>query len=114
MPESSSRRHRNSLLGIGNFPGYGSVFGGSSVWDNGEDSDEGDGEVEGDGRWTTGLRKCARGLRDLWLEPKQVAVGKVIERWWMRWIVLAVFPAILVCSLISCSKRPYSGALGFS
>jgi hypothetical protein len=68
--------------------------------DGDEDSDEGDLEIEDMGR----LQRWGRTQRDLWLEPKQAAVGKLMERWWSRWAVLVFLPA----ALVSCSPGSLS------
>lgn len=110
-----SRSHRNSLLGLwtgrGSGRGYGSVFGA-------EDDDEDDlADTEDMGR----LRRWGRIHRDLWLEPRQTVVARLVDKWWSRWALLAVLPAALVSCrsnlekakcltsrLISC--RPLHGA----
>ena len=38
------------------------------------------------------------GLRDVWIRPRQGAVRRVVERWWRRWAVLIVLPAVIVSS----------------
>ncbi|RDW82640.1 hypothetical protein BP6252_03752 [Coleophoma cylindrospora] len=82
------RSHRNSILnrlsGAGIYGSFGSIGDGSS-----------DGEaIEGDDglRW---FRRWARALKDLYIEPKQSAVAKVVNVWWSRWLVLIVLPAAL-------------------
>lgn len=89
-----SRRSRgNSLLpSLGGGLGFGTAY--HSVFGHGgeDDSDEGDSDDEGEGV----IRRLARTSKDLWLEPKQAAVGRVVDKWWTRWAVLAVMPAALV------------------
>jgi hypothetical protein len=85
--------HRNSLLGsfaAGRGFGYGGVFG------DGDDSDEGDLLRNED---VGALRRWGRTQRDLWLEPKQAAVGKLVDKWWSRWAVLVILPATLVSDI---------------
>ncbi|KAH6669221.1 hypothetical protein B0J14DRAFT_517279 [Halenospora varia] len=88
-----SRRSRgNSLLpSLGGGLGFGTAY--HSVFGHGgeDDSDEGDSDDEGEGV----IRRLARTSKDLWLEPKQAAVGRVVDKWWTRWAVLAVMPAAL-------------------
>jgi len=90
-----SRSHRNSFLGslnVGSFARYGTSFRSS----NGNDSDNADLlDTEDMGA----LRRWGRTQRDLWLEPKQAAVGKLVDNWWTRWAVLALLPAVLVSTL---------------
>ncbi len=91
------RRSSNNLLGsfrTGGLYGwgYGAVFG-----DADDDSDDSDLlETEDMGR----LRRWGRVQKDLWLEPKQAAVAKLVERWWSRWTVLVFLPAALVSDAI--------------
>lgn len=89
--DSARRRSRgNSLFENLNIygRGYEAVFG-----DADGASDHGDLANNADmGR----LRRWGRIQRDLWLEPKQAAVAKLIERWWSRWAVLVILPAVLV------------------
>ncbi|CZR55337.1 uncharacterized protein PAC_05224 [Phialocephala subalpina] len=85
-----SRSHRNSLLGLWigrGSGGYGSVFA-----SNDDDDDEDDlADSEDMGR----LRRWGRIQRDLWLEPRQAVVAKLVDKWWSRWALLAVLPAAL-------------------
>ncbi|KAG4411702.1 hypothetical protein IFR04_015156 [Cadophora malorum] len=68
---------------------YSLVFG---VAGAGDDSDEGD---LVDGEDMGALKRWGRTQRDLWLEPKQAVVARVVDKWWTRWAVLAVLPAVL-------------------
>lgn len=93
--QRQARRVRSHGL-LGSFTGgrglanrYSLVFG--SADDN--DSDEG----ESDGEDVGALRRWGRLQKDLWLEPKQAAVTQIVDKWWSRWIVLAILPAALVC-----------------
>jgi hypothetical protein len=100
VPDAQRRAQRNSLSLLGAWDGrrrslgrglgfYGGTFARLGGGGDGEGEDE-DGEREnvvvGWGRW----------MRDLWIEPKQQAVARAVERWWVRWVVLAVLPAALV------------------
>ena len=79
---------RDSLLGslsgsVGY--GYGTLFGNRSQ----EVFESEDGEEESGWRvWTA--------LRDVWIKPKQGAVRRVVDRWWLRWAVLFFLPAAIV------------------
>ncbi|CAL3972399.1 unnamed protein product [Diplocarpon coronariae] len=83
----------NSLLGSFAGRGLGGRYS-SLVFGNaaGHDNDEGD---LVDGEDMGALRRWGRVLRDLWLEPKHAVVAKVVDKWWTRWAVLAVLPAVL-------------------
>lgn len=87
--------------------GYGTLFG-TSREDLGLDEgaggggggggigapDGGDGNGNGGGFWEVG--GWVGGLRDVWIRPRQGAVRRVVERWWRRWGVLMVLPAVIV------------------
>jgi hypothetical protein len=101
VPDTSGRRRSRGYSGSGLFGtfsaariGYGVVFGGGS-----EDSDNEDEDGEGEGGLNGVLRRWARKGRDLWLEPKQVAVRRAVDRWWSRWAMLVLLPAALVSAL---------------
>lgn len=93
------RVHRNSSLlsfsptGRGLGIGYGSLF--ANRDGDGEDTDDDDGEGEDLGL----LSRLGTTMRDLWVEPKQAVVARAVRRWWARWFVLAVLPALLVSAL---------------
>lgn len=93
VPERQGRRsHRNSIL---NFSGTGTFGRGiSGIFGNESDSED-DFEDED----VSALRRWGRIQKDLWLEPKQVAVGRLVDRWWSRWAVLILLPAALVSYL---------------
>lgn len=90
------RSHRNSTSILSFSPtgrslgiGYGSLFANRSGDDSDGDEDEDDEDLS--------IRRRLRvWLRDLWLEPKQAAVARAVQRWWARWFLLAVLPALLV------------------
>jgi hypothetical protein len=91
------RTHRNSSIlsfsptGRGLGIGYGSLF--TSADGDGEDRDDGDDEETADKGL---LKRLGTAMRDIWLEPKQAVVARVVRRWWARWFILAVLPALLV------------------
>lgn len=92
VPNTPNRRSRhNSVTLFGSFSAGRSLGRGiDAVFGSGDDEDE-DG-VEDLGRW----RRWWRRQRDLWIEPKERAVGRAVERWWGRWWVLVGMPAALV------------------
>ncbi|CAK7265952.1 hypothetical protein SEPCBS57363_001850 [Sporothrix epigloea] len=48
------------------------------------------------GRWTRrSLYRMGRNLRNLWLTPKSATVRRAVDRWWSRWTLLVVLPALL-------------------
>ena len=65
---------------------YGSMFGTIGAGSDDDSDDEEDGA----------LKSWGRGIRDLWMEPKQSAVARAMDKWWSRWALLAVLPAALV------------------
>ncbi|KAH8813102.1 hypothetical protein F5884DRAFT_323872 [Xylogone sp. PMI_703] len=87
-----TRRHRNSLTLLGSVYGYGAIFGAE-----GEDGDERD-YYEGDEGEEWWLRRWAkwtvRNVRDLWIEPRQGAVARSVDKWWSRWWLLMAWPAM--------------------
>ncbi|RDL33307.1 Uncharacterized protein BP5553_08746 [Venustampulla echinocandica] len=78
----------NSTAGRGLGRAYGAIFG------NGDGSDSEDGDLSDDDEEGI-IRRWARTSRDLWLEPKQPAVARAVDKWWSRWAVLAALPAAL-------------------
>lgn len=104
VPDTNRSAQRNSILGLDSL----GVFG--NVWDDGDDGgDEGEDEAEG-GKAARWWRRRRRALRDTWLEPKSAAVGRVLERWLTRWMVLAVFPALMVCLNVTSNSAFSNGA----
>ena len=94
VPDAPRRNgnHRNSLSLLGSFTSgrrYGGVFGNRAAGDD-SSAEDGDGDAVGV------IRGWVRTSRDLWLDPKQAAVGMVVHKWWRRWVVLVVLPAALV------------------
>ncbi|KAM3556933.1 hypothetical protein MY1884_003931 [Beauveria asiatica] len=65
------------------------------------DSDSEDECIRRDGRLDLGEnatvwhRLWQKGVIDLWVEPRQSAVIKVVDRWWSRYGLLVLMPAIL-------------------
>lgn len=77
--------------------GYGTLFGlnrsQETLDDAGAAGAAAGGEDEG-GFWD--LRGWGRGVRDVWIKPRQGAVRGLVERWWWRWGVLVGLPAVIV------------------
>ena len=53
--------------------------------------------------WTTdaeldlsGLGKVMRSIKEVWIKPERRAVGWVLDRWWLRWLVMVGLPALIV------------------
>ncbi|EDO03208.1 hypothetical protein SS1G_05688 [Sclerotinia sclerotiorum 1980 UF-70] len=94
------RSRRKSLLGF-HIDGFGGTFGGRDEGDEGEvegyDEDEGVAGlgIAGIGGLQRKLKVCGREMWDLWIEPKQGKVARVVDKWWMRCAVLVVLPALL-------------------
>ena len=101
VPDTSGGRRRSrGYSGNGIFGtfraariGYEAVFGGGSEDGESEEGEDGHNGV---------VRRWGRKLRDLWLEPKQAAVRRTVDRWWSRWVVIAVLPAALVSASMIC------------
>lgn len=48
------------------------------------------------GRWLRrAVYRAGRHLRNLWLTPKNATVRRAVDRWWSRWALLVVVPAVL-------------------
>ncbi|CAK7206542.1 hypothetical protein SEUCBS139899_009338 [Sporothrix eucalyptigena] len=48
------------------------------------------------GRWIRrSVYRVGRHLRNLWLTPKNATVRRAVDRWWSRWALLVVVPAVL-------------------
>lgn len=80
--------------------GYGSILSaaGLDADDSDSDSDFEDelAAIEGVGPVRRIWRRNMRKVSDLWVEPKQAAVKRVVDRWWSRYFTLIVLPALLV------------------
>jgi hypothetical protein len=77
-------------------------YGYGSLWRtrSGGTTTDGDGEWDSDGEYTEGpgqLRRLARWIRDIWIEPQKGAVGRMLDRWWLRWFCVTFLPAVVVC-----------------
>ncbi|CAK7237531.1 hypothetical protein SBRCBS47491_010008 [Sporothrix bragantina] len=48
------------------------------------------------GRWIRrSIYRTGRHLRNLWLTPKNATVRRAVDRWWSRWTLLVILPAML-------------------
>lgn len=109
VPPRPGVRRRSSQLGLladasrgSVHVGYGAavlIAAGLADGSDDDDSDE-DGSVDSDddgngfaARWG---RRWRRWVVDLWVEPKQTAVKRMVDRWWRRYGLLVFLPAILV------------------
>ncbi|KAK0657143.1 hypothetical protein B0T16DRAFT_452631 [Cercophora newfieldiana] len=66
--------------------------------DDEEDDGEGNGLLTGQPggvKMARTLRRWARKIDDTWVNPKAGAVRRAVDRWWSRWGVLVVLPAVL-------------------
>lgn len=105
-------RRRNSLLAAGwrgsVHVGYGALLARELEDSAADDDDDDDGDDGGsdvsdaaaEGRVRYRLsrlgRRTGRRVRDLWLSPKTGTVKRAVDRWWSRWSLLVVLPALLV------------------
>ena len=102
-PRPGLPRSRPSQLGLlSTHAGYGSVL--ELGDDEGSDDEEVEEELlamEGVGKLGILWRRGARRVVDLWVEPRQGAVKRVVDVWWRRYVVLVLMPASLVrkCAL---------------
>ncbi|CAK7239367.1 MAG: hypothetical protein STHCBS139747_000797 [Sporothrix thermara] len=47
-------------------------------------------------RWVRrSLFRMGRHMRNLWLTPKNATVRRAVDRWWSRWTLLVILPALL-------------------
>lgn len=77
--------------------GYGSVLElGDGASDHDSELEDEMLEMEGHSRLGIWWRKGMRRVFDLWVEPRQGAVKKVVDIWWSRYGVLVLMPALLV------------------
>lgn len=82
------------------FSTFGSV-GYGSLWrtrSGGSTTDaEGDRDWDAGGEGNSGIRAWGREVRDVWIQPQKNAVGRLLDRWWLRWLVMVLLPAGIVC-----------------
>lgn len=67
----------------------------------GDDDDDDDGQAvddDGDDDGGSAWQRLWQGwVLDLWVDPRQAAVKRVVDRWWSRYGLLVFLPAMLVC-----------------
>lgn len=65
----------------------------------GDHSDDDDHDNVNGGRRSRGRtwQRLWRKTVDLWIEPRQAAVKRVVDAFWSRYLVLVILPAALVC-----------------
>lgn len=98
-PRPGLPRRRPSQLGLlSTHAGYGSVLqlGDDEGSENDEDLEDEMLAMEGVGRLGRWWRKGVRRVFDLWIEPRQGAVKRVVDAWWSRYGALILMPASLV------------------
>lgn len=61
--------------------------------DDDDDSESDEGLEDGMSKWG---RVWQRWVIDLWVDPRQAAVKRVVSKWWTRYGVLVFLPAALV------------------
>jgi len=102
-PRDGLPRRRSSQLGLLSAGARGSVHVGYGALLAAElddaDSDDSDSDLDADddddgvrGLW----RRAVRRQVNLWVDPKQGAVKKVVDVWWSRYGLLVLMPAALV------------------
>ncbi len=106
VPQPAHHAHgrRNSLLTAGwrgsVHVGYGALLARElEEEEDVDDDDDTDGSDGDDGGIAWGgrlLRRTLRRMHDLWVSPKAGAVRKAADKWWTRWTLLVVLPAMLV------------------
>jgi hypothetical protein len=61
----------------------------------GDDDTDSDYDIEDDrSLWQ---RLWQRWVLDIWVNPRQSAVRRVVDKWWSRYAFLVLMPALLVC-----------------
>ncbi|KAI6783350.1 uncharacterized protein J7T54_004377 [Emericellopsis cladophorae] len=111
LPQQRGPRRKTSQLGLLANSGSGSVhvgYGALLVSDSDDDDDEDgdDGDIE-DGlkAWQ---RWWQRWIVDLWVNPRQAAVRRVVGQWYMRYGFLVFLPAALTVAWCSLPFPQYS------
>lgn len=82
--------------------GYGALV--AAELDNSDDDDGPGGPGETVDDLDDGLSRFERlwqkWVLDLWVDPRQGAVKRVVDKWWSRYGLLVFLPALLVCLLL--------------
>ena len=77
--------------------GYGALV----VGDEGDHDDSDDGDARSDdsgGVSSVWERRWQRWVMDVWVNPRQLAVKRIVEKWYSRYGFLVLLPALLVRS----------------
>lgn len=101
--DSAQQQQQHSQLGllagtVGNgrgsvHVGYGAILAASLV--NNAPSTTSSDELEDE--LTKWERAWQRWVLDIWVDPRQSAVKRVVDKWWSRYGFLVLMPAALVC-----------------
>lgn len=76
--------------------GYGGAALAASLIHGGGGDEEGSEELELEDELTAWERAWQRWVLDIWVEPRQAAVRRVVDKWWSRYGFLVLAPALLV------------------
>jgi lipopolysaccharide/colanic/teichoic acid biosynthesis glycosyltransferase len=71
------------ILGYGAFPA---------------DDDDTDSDYDLEDDRSLWQRLWQRWVLDIWVDPRQSAVKRVVDKWWSRYAFLVLMPALLVCA----------------
>lgn len=71
------------ILGYGAFP---------------TDDDDTDSDYDLEDDRSLWQRLWQRWVLDIWVDPRQSAVKRVVDKWWSRYAFLVLMPALLVCA----------------
>ncbi len=97
VPDENRLRQKQSVGDL--FSNFGSV-GYGSIWRTRSATSATDQETDGgwnvDGEGNASLKAWSRAIRDIWIKPQRFAVGRVLDRWWLRWLLVVGLPALIV------------------
>lgn len=98
LPSSTSAAFENR--GSVHILGYGAVVASSAVAAELAHLDDAGSTTSSDGledERTAWERAWQRWVLDIWVDPRQSAVKRVVDKWWSRYGLLVLMPALLVC-----------------